>query len=479
MTRPGPVGVLIVVLVLTVSAAGSGPILTAGATTGSGSGSGLDSSAGVGPGTGSTAVGTDSSGVTHSHALESSPPEAAIGPSDPAGFSPFEVSIEDFDKTTFEITVHENGSATWTFSYEQQLGQGDNETSEESFEAFAEEFEGAETELYTLFTEQARAMVESGTELTGREMAATNFDRSARIDGPLNPMGVVEMSFRWDGFAATEDGAVIVGDVFQNLYLTADQSMVIAAGDGLAFQHVEPEGDYTYQYDSRSSDTELEEAESVRWRGEREFFDDRPRVVFDRTAASGGVLSSITGTGPSLPVVTAGLAVLLAVGGGAVWYRRRDDAAVEDGTTDAPAAAAGSSSRGQSGTDTAAAAGTGGAEQPTPSAASAATAAAGSSSEAGDSTAGPDSNSSGGSAPLSDEELLTDEDRVVKLIRENGGRMKQVNIVEETGWSKSKVSMLLSDMEDDGLISKLRVGRENIISLDGFEPEATKSPFDE
>ncbi len=74
---------------------------------------------------------------------------------------------------------------------------------------------------------------------------------------------------------------------------------------------------------------------------------------------------------------------------------------------------------------------------------------------------------------------MTDEDRVVALIRENGGRMKQVNIVEETGWSKSKVSMLLSDMEDEGTISKLRVGRENIISLEGFEPEATKSPFEE
>jgi uncharacterized membrane protein len=58
--------------------------------------------------------------------------------------------------------------------------------------------------------------------------------------------------------------------------------------------------------------------------------------------------------------------------------------------------------------------------------------------------------------------------------------MKQVNIVEETGWSKSKVSMLLSDMEEEeGIISKLRVGRENVISLRGHEPDAAKSPFDD
>ena len=39
--------------------------------------------------------------------------------------------------------------------------------------------------------------------------------------------------------------------------------------------------------------------------------------------------------------------------------------------------------------------------------------------------------------------------------------------------------MLLSEMEDDGDISKLRVGRENIISLAGNEPEAAGSPFED
>lgn len=77
------------------------------------------------------------------------------------------------------------------------------------------------------------------------------------------------------------------------------------------------------------------------------------------------------------------------------------------------------------------------------------------------------------------QELLSDEDRVLRLLEEHGGRMKQVHIVEQTDWSKSKVSMLLSDMEEDGEISKLRVGRENIISLAGEEPEAAGSPFDD
>ncbi|WP_459194283.1 helix-turn-helix transcriptional regulator [Halosimplex sp. J119] len=73
----------------------------------------------------------------------------------------------------------------------------------------------------------------------------------------------------------------------------------------------------------------------------------------------------------------------------------------------------------------------------------------------------------------------TDQELIVDILESNEGRMKQAMIVDETGWSKSKVSMLLSEMEDDGDISKLRVGRENIISLSGNEPEAAGSPFDE
>lgn len=71
-----------------------------------------------------------------------------------------------------------------------------------------------------------------------------------------------------------------------------------------------------------------------------------------------------------------------------------------------------------------------------------------------------------GDADGSGEELLTDEDRIVRLLEERDGRMKQAEIVESTGWSKSKVSMVLSDMEDEDVISKLRLGRENVIDLE-------------
>ena len=70
---------------------------------------------------------------------------------------------------------------------------------------------------------------------------------------------------------------------------------------------------------------------------------------------------------------------------------------------------------------------------------------------------------------ISDEELLSDEARVETLLEEHGDRMKQVDIVEATGWSKAKVSTLLSEMAEEGTISKLRIGRENIITLEREE----------
>jgi len=64
-----------------------------------------------------------------------------------------------------------------------------------------------------------------------------------------------------------------------------------------------------------------------------------------------------------------------------------------------------------------------------------------------------------------DIELLSDEERVERLLDGNGGRMKQARIVNETGWSNAKVSQLLSSMDEEGRIDKLRIGRENLISF--------------
>ena len=78
--------------------------------------------------------------------------------------------------------------------------------------------------------------------------------------------------------------------------------------------------------------------------------------------------------------------------------------------------------------------------------------------------------------PRQEEESISDREHVRELLEANGGRMHQSDIVDSVDWSKAKVSRLLSELEDDGEISKLRLGRENLVCLPGHEPSATKSP---
>ncbi|WP_459889382.1 helix-turn-helix transcriptional regulator [Halostagnicola bangensis] len=342
---------------------------------------------------------------------------------------------QEFDDTAFEVTIHENGSATWTFKYERALDEDDDEGDEvQAFEDWADEFESENTSLYRGFQYQAENLTESGVESSDREGMATNFEREAYVDQEGisqtgNNTGVVEMSFVWEGFAAVDDdGTVRAGDVFDEWVLLEDQRLTVSTDDSLEFQSVHEDGRYNREL--------LADANKVTWSGEMEFIPGEPRIVLDNPEESneGGFLSSFDtfedGTFSPLLAIIMIIAVLVGIGT-FVRFRDTDDEAVKS---------------------------TAG-EEPGPT-------------EAGATTTEP-------TEELQETELLTDEDRVVNLIEENGGRMKQVQIVDETGWSKSKVSMLLSEMEDSGTISKLRVGRENIISLEGHEPEATKSPFDE
>ncbi|AKU09810.1 hypothetical protein ABY42_18465 (plasmid) [Haloferax gibbonsii] len=79
----------------------------------------------------------------------------------------------------------------------------------------------------------------------------------------------------------------------------------------------------------------------------------------------------------------------------------------------------------------------------------------------------------------SSQPVLTDEDKVIQLLRDNGGWVYQSRIVEQTGWSKSKVSRLLSSMDELGTVEKISVGRQNIVAEEGSMPEGAGSPFDE
>jgi uncharacterized membrane protein len=67
--------------------------------------------------------------------------------------------------------------------------------------------------------------------------------------------------------------------------------------------------------------------------------------------------------------------------------------------------------------------------------------------------------------PLTLLEAETDEDKVVNLLQTKGGYLPQSRVVAELGFSKSKTSEILSNMEEKGLIKRHKRGREKIVVL--------------
>jgi hypothetical protein len=82
-------------------------------------------------------------------------------------------------------------------------------------------------------------------------------------------------------------------------------------------------------------------------------------------------------------------------------------------------------------------------------------------------------------ADLPDDAVLTNEERVARLLDENGGRMLQSDMVEAADWSKATVSRVLTRMEEAGEITRVDIGRGNLVARPGDEPESAGSPFSE
>lgn len=71
---------------------------------------------------------------------------------------------------------------------------------------------------------------------------------------------------------------------------------------------------------------------------------------------------------------------------------------------------------------------------------------------------------------------FTPEEYVLATIESNGRRIKQQQICEFTGWSDGAVSRILSEMEDAGTITRLRIGREKVVFLPDAKAELSVPP---
>ncbi|AXR76795.1 helix-turn-helix transcriptional regulator [Natrarchaeobaculum sulfurireducens] len=340
-------------------------------------------------------------------------------------------------KQEIRIEVAEDGDAHWTIESHFLVTDDEDEA---LFEEFAEAVVSGDRDVgYDVQTFEASAAVAS--EATDREMTIQNAGwDDPRLDAPDDEdadeiddedqvqVGVISYSFTWTNFATDDDDRIYFGDAFETP--GEDETWFPGLADGQRLVVETPPG------------YGLETPTTLTWDGPHQFEAGDLEIVFLRGASPTSVGSWW---------ILAGVVGLILGAGGYVLYRYLRRA--YDG--ESPLERLPTSGGSERAVDD-------GAEPTTPrskdeveSAQSPATGTQIEFDEAADDV---------------DLELLSDEERVHRLLRQNGGRMKQANIVKETGWSNAKVSQLLSQMDDDDEIEKLRIGRENLITLPEVDP---------
>lgn len=324
---------------------------------------------------------------------------------------PAQVSLAPSEET-FKITLRSGGNARWTVRSNYSL---DSDADREAFRDLARDYSAGlfQTRRVAAFqTASSRASA-----ATGRGMSIRNVRRTTNV---TNGTGQLILQFTWTNFSRQSGDRLYVDDVFNTSGetwlpgLEPYQQLVIEPPPGYNIVRATPAG-YTV------SDG------MVRWEGARQFEAGNLSASYREVA---NPQSSFPLTLAGLVIGGLGIAALAAYvftrRGGVSLPTGGDDP--DDGET---AATDGASAEAVAGTD--------GAE--------------------------PTEDGAAAEDEEIDTELLSDEERIERLLEDNGGRMKQATIVKETEWSNAKVSQLLSAMDEAGRIDKLRIGRENLISF--------------
>jgi hypothetical protein len=354
-----------------------------------------------------------------------------------------------------QVNLTPSGDARWTVTSRFSV---ENESPRVAFEAMVDDVRNgtppAGTVGYSAATFRSLAERVGGSIDRSTDMAIERAEWSGVVN---NETARLSLSFTWTNFAETvPPNRVVLGDVFEAeaawfSAVGADQRLVINPPPEYAvtdYSLAQPFDDGSVFFEGPENLTALNVS-----------------ITYVESEASPGTPTPGTPT-PTTPTETPGGddeggAGLMLVGGGlllailllivAVYVRGED-----------PFDRLGETTAGDGGTTETGPAGGNATESPAaadPPDASGAV-------PAGSETAGgPEDGTEAEDDDGVDEELLSDEERVERLLERNGGRMKQANIVSETGWSNAKVSQLLSAMDDEDRIDKLRIGRENLITL--------------
>lgn len=271
-----------------------------------------------------------------------------------------------------------------------------------------------ETEAFESLRRDVDANPENYTERFARRMRSTARTAENATGREMGVRNVTVAAYRQE-LGRTYG---IVEYTFEWTGFAVVEGDAITAGDALAGLFLDegttlvfawPEG-YGPTDVRPSPDSEVGDDRSAGWAGPEDFGQDEPRVAVQEGA---GGPDARDGGGPPLAVLLAGtLLGLVGLAGAATWYRRRDgSAAVADD-------------------------------------------------EGGDSEPAP-----GTADDEPPEDLLSNEEKVMKLVGERGGRVKQQEIVEAFEWTEAKTSQVVRDLREQGDLEGFRLGRENVLRL--------------
>lgn len=66
-------------------------------------------------------------------------------------------------------------------------------------------------------------------------------------------------------------------------------------------------------------------------------------------------------------------------------------------------------------------------------------------------------------------DLLSNEEQVLNLLEDNGGRLKQQQVAAELNWTDAKTSQVIGDLREADQVETFRIGRENVVTLPGTD----------
>lgn len=306
------------------------------------------------------------------------------------------------------VEVNESGSALWTMEKRVPLTKPEMNEWEVAIKA------GQNMSRYrdiAEFKDMINLFLRLAKNFSNRSMEVEKFNVSYDTVKTLSGgFGIIRYSFRWMNFSRTDSEKIWIGDAFsEGMVLSTDNVLVIKIPDGYEVKSVSP------NFDKRDGNRLIWDGTTYRNFGKGE-----PALVLLRT-------------GKSLVTwhIVAAFVVLISGGLVILWKRRRGGGAYK----------AGSDADLSSGIDGA----------PVYS-------------EEKDTQPYKTENAMTALPELTEVDLR-DEEMIEKFLIKSGGQAYQSDIVKESRLSKSKISMVLAGMKEEGRILKIKKGKENLIRL--------------